>query len=214
MADLKQLLAEFAADYEAGRSADPAAFLDRADPGQRQELAALLDSYLMTAPDRRWDPQAFEGSLAQLAVDRVYDSVAGVSGSWPELLPQLRNRARIKRRALVEQLAAALGFESEPEVAKIGDYYNRMEHGRLPAAGVSARVIEALAAILDVGPERIRAAGSHGGGAGEATAAFARTSFPNVELADAEIAGDRAEEPVEPSPPAGRDEIDALFMNG
>ncbi|MCB0877265.1 MAG: hypothetical protein KDB46_13835, partial [Solirubrobacterales bacterium] len=122
MADIDRLIEEFAADYEAGRPADPAQLLDRVDAGQRQELASRLDRYLMTAPARRWDPEAFEGSLAQIASDRVYESIEGVSGSWPEVLPRLRNQARIKRRELVERLAGALGFGSEPEIAKVGDY--------------------------------------------------------------------------------------------
>lgn len=213
MADLRRLLEEFAADYEAGRDADPAALLDRADPDQRQELAGLLDSYLMTAPTRRWDPDAFEGSLAQLAVDRVYDSVEGVSGSWPELLPRLRNQARLKRRVLVERLVGALGFDGEPAVAKVGDYYNRMEHGRLPAAGVSARVIAALAEILGSSPERIEEAGARGGGGGTtAHAAFARTAFPNVEIVHADL--DAADELPAPTGRSERDEIDALFLDG
>ena len=165
MAEIERLIDEFAADYEAGRDADPAKFLDRVEPGRRQELAERLDRYLMTAPTRRWDPKAFEGSLAQRASDRVYESLEGVSGTWPELLPHLRNQARIKRRELVERLAGALGFDAEPQIEKVGDYYNRMEHGRLPATGVSGRVIDALATVLGTDAERIRAAGSRIGGA-------------------------------------------------
>ena len=209
--DLRQLLEEFQADYEAGREADPAELLDRVDPGRRQELAELIDTYLMTAPTRRWDPEAFEGSLAQLAVDRVYDSIEGVSGTWPELLPRLRNTAQIKRRVLVERLASALGFDGGREVEKVGDYYNRMEHGRLPAAGVSGRVIDALAEILGSTADRIRAAGASAGEGGDASqAAFARMAFPDAEFADAAAAEDRlAAAPVDP---AERDEVDRLFL--
>jgi hypothetical protein len=211
MADLDRLLAELAADYEAGRDVDPAALLDRADPDQRQELAALIDSYLMTAPPRKWDPEAYEGSLAQQAVDRVYESIVAESGSWPELLPALRRDARIKRGELVSRLASALGFAAEPQVEKIGDYYHRMERGQLRPAGVSARVIDALAGILGTDPGRIRAAG---GGAGELEGkglAFARTAFPNAEFAE-----DVADAPVEhrAAEGPGRDEIDALFLDG
>ena len=210
MADIDRLFAEFAADYEAGRPVDPAGLLDRADAGQRQELADLLDKYLMTAPNRRWDPEAFEGSLAQIASDRVFESIEGISGSWPELLPRLRNRARIKRRDLVERLAGALGFESAPEIAKVGDYYNRMEHGRLPAAGVSARVIAELARLLGVDAERIAAAGASRTGPGEADVAFARTAIPDADFA----AEERLAEMVPAPEQAERDEIDALFLGG
>ena len=213
MAEIERLIDEFAADYEAGRDADPAKFLDRVEPGRRQELAERLDTYLMTAPTRRWDPKAFEGSLAQRASDRVYQSVEGVSGTWPELLPHLRNQARIKRRELVERLAGALGFDAEPQIEKVGDYYNRMEHGRLPATGVSGRVIDALAGVLGTDAERIRAAGSRIGEPGEgAQTAFARTASPDAELADADALAETA--PPQPPGRATHDEIDALFLDG
>jgi hypothetical protein len=210
MADLDRLLDELAADYEAGREVDPAALLDRADPDQRQELAARIDSYLMTAPPRRWDPEAYEGSLAQQAVDRVYESIVAESGTWRELLPTLRDQAQIRRADLVSRLAAALGFTAAPQVEKVGGYYNRMEHGQLRPAGVSARVIDALAEILGTEPGRIRAAGGGAEPEGEGLA-FARTAFPNAEFADADV-----DAPVErrAADEPGRDEIDALFLDG
>lgn len=216
MTEIRRLVEEFAADYEAGRPVDAAELLDRVDPGQRQELAEQLDRYLMTAPSRKWDPEAFEGSLAQRAVDRVYESIEGVSGTWPEILPRLRNQARIRRAALVERLARALGFTAEPQVAKVGDYYNRMEHGLLPATGVSARVIEALAAILGADPEQLRAAGARRGeGPDPAEAAFARTAFPNAELIDEDAYADEAlAEAAARDAKAGRDEVDELFLGG
>jgi hypothetical protein len=210
MADLDRLLDELAADYEAGREVDPAALLDRADPDQRQELAARIDSYLMTAPPRRWDPEAYEGSLAQQAVDRVYESIVAESGTWRELLPTLRDQAQIRRADLVSRLAAALGFTAAPQVEKVGGYYNRMEHGQLRPAGVSARVIDALAEILGTEPGRIRAAGGGAEPEGEGLA-FARTAFPNAEFADTDM-----DAPVErrAADEPGRDEIDALFLDG
>lgn len=216
MTEIKRLIEEFAADYEAGRAVQPAQLLARVDPARRQELAEELDRYLMTAPTRRWDPEAFEGSLAQRAVERVYESIEGVSGAWPELLPRLRNRARIKRTVLVERLARALGFGEAPQVDKVGDYYNRMEHGRLPAGGVSGRVIEALAAILGTDPEALRAAGMRRGeGTGPALPAFARTAYPDAELIaeDADL-GEPLAEAGPPVAEAGRDEIDELFLGG
>lgn len=211
MADLDRLIDELAADYEAGRRVDPAALLRRADPDQRQELAARIDSYLMTAPPRKWDPDAYEGSLAQQAVDRVYEAVVAEAGSWPEVLPALRQRAKIKRADLVSRLAAALGFSAAPQVEKVGAYYHRMEQGRLRPAGVSARVIDALAAILGTEPGRIRAAGSGAGAIGEGGPAFARTAFPNAEFAE-DAAEARAQLPAADEP--GHDEIDALFLDG
>lgn len=214
MAEIKRLIEEFAADYEAGRAVQPAQLLARVDPARRQELAEELDRYLMTAPTRRWDPEAFEGSLAQRAVERVYESIEGVSGAWPEVLPRLRNRARIKRATLVERLAGALGFRAAPQVDKVGDYYNRMEHGLLPASGVSGRVVEALAAILGTDPEALRAAGMRRGeGTGPVQPAFARTAYPDAELFHEDAAAGAAPAAAGPAQ-GGRDEIDALFLDG
>ncbi len=215
MADLDRLIEEFKADYEAGRPTDVLGFVERAPAEQRQELTDRLDAYLMDAPRRRWDPAAYEGSLAQAAVERVHESIEGVSGSWPELLPQLRNRARIKRRDVVARLAAALGFESEPQIEKIGAYYHQMEHGTLPATGVSARVIEAIAAIVGTSAETIRVAGAKRGEGIDGGTAFARTAFPDAEFLEQRSAPDVdvAREAM-PAAVPNRDEIDALFLDG
>ena len=88
----------------------------------------------MDAPRRRWDPAAFEGSPAQAAVDRVYESIEGVSGTWPELLPAAAQPRADQARDLVERLAGrARASRPEPQIEKIGAYYHRMEHGTLPA---------------------------------------------------------------------------------
>jgi hypothetical protein len=218
MADLNKLAEEFAADFEAGRESDPAKLLAQVPAEQRQELVELLDSYLMQAPRRQWDPTAYRGSLAQLSVDRVYESVEGVSGRWPELLPRLRMRAKIKRQELVERLAGALGFGSEPEIEKVGGYYHRMEHGLLPAEGVSSTVIDAIAAIFGVSADAIRSAGSSVGGEIPGSAGmFARTASLDPDYLveeDLDASPPASAAPHSPGPPAAHDEIDALFLDG
>jgi len=104
-------------------------------------------------------------------------------------------------------------FDSGPEVAKVGDYYNRMEHGQLPASGVAAKVTDALATILDTGAGRLRAAGARTDAApGGPQAAFARTATPDAEFAEEPLLDADADE-IAPAP-AARDEIDALFLDG
>lgn len=216
MADLQRIVEEFGAEFEAGRSPDPNEWINRVEGGERQELASLIDRYLMTAPRRPWDPVAYETSLAKVAVDQVYESIEGVSGSWPELLPHLRNRAQIKRADLVARLGAALGLgEGDPRQVKVANYYNRMEHGRLPAEGVSGRVIEALAEIVGVGVDVLRAAGggAMAGGGGEATA-FARLASPNPAYVTEELDESMPAAPASPGTGPQRDEIDDLFTDG
>lgn len=215
MAELERLLQQFAAELEAAGRPDPAALLAQVEGAERQELAERLDRYLMQTPRRRWDPVAYEGSAAKLAVDRVYESLEGVSGSWPELLPHLRNRARIRRRELVERLAVALGVGGAAQVEKVADYYNRMEHGLLPASGVSGRVIEALAEIVGVGAEAIRSAGAADAGerAGGA-AAFARTAVSDPDYAAYLASDEPALGQASSGAPERRDAVDELFTGG
>lgn len=214
MADLDALLAEFEASYLAGGGADVTRFLERVPASERQELATMLDSFLMGKATRRpWDSAAYEGSLAKEAVERVYESTEGVSGTWPELLPRLRAQARIKRSDLVERLAKALGFGDEASVARIGEFYHRMEHGTLPSRGVSPRVVGALASLVGASPDEIRDAGgtelSADGGSG---AAFARTARPDSDFV-AEMR-DREEASPERERSGDLDEIDSLFLDG
>lgn len=218
MADLEAMRDEFAAAFAAGDSPDPSEWLERVEGSERQELERLIDLYLMTAPRRAWDADAYERSLAKQAVDRVFESREGQSGTWPELLPRLRNRARIKRSELVRRLTEALGVGTgEAELEKVGGYYNGMEHGNLPASGVSGKVLTALAAIVDSTAEDIRAAGERvsetAGGKG---IAFARKAELDPGYADAEVLAD-APVPAAAAPasePPARDLIDELFTGG
>lgn len=208
---LDTLVAEFANAHAAGANPDISDFLERVSADQRQELAQMLDSFLMGTTQRRpWNPEGYEASLAKLAVDRVHESAEGVSGSWPELLPRLRAQARIRRREVVERLAGGLGLGKRAEVEKIGFYYHRMEHGTLPSAGVSGRVIEALAEVLGAsGEEIIRAGRASGGSGSEGDVAFARTAIPDLAYGDPPEPG-AAKAPARREP----DEIDALFLDG
>ena len=163
MADVRALLDEFAAAFEEGGSPspDPGEWLERVAGGERQELASLIDQYLMTAPRRAWDAEAFESSLAKVAVERVLESRDGLSGTWPELLPRLRNRARLKRGDLVRGLATALGVGAgAPQLERVGLYYHRMEHGSLRADGVSPAVLDALAGLVSTTGDVLRRAGA------------------------------------------------------
>ena len=216
MSDPDALFEEFKAAFAAGERPDLGALLARVDPKQRQALLERIDSWVMEAPRRPWDAAAYADSPARESVERVWESLEGVSGSWPELLPHLRNRARLKRAELVEHLAARLGFPAETE--RIAAYYHGMEHGRLRARGVSDRVLEALSDLLGTSRDALRAAGEGIGGleSESPSALFARTATPDPTYASEEPAdapaspgGEAAERAAEPS---RRDELDELFL--
>ena len=213
MADLDHLVQEFTAEFEAGNSPDPRAWLEKASASERQELAKRLDAYLMTAPRRAWDAAAYAASPAREAVERAYESLEAPAGTWAELLPARRHAAQLKRSELVSRLAAALGVSGRE--AKVADYYNQMEHGRLPASGVSQRVIAALAEIVGASAGQIRSAGERTAARIDVgpppAAAFARVAIPDADDADAAGSTD-ADATVEPG--AARDEVDELFLGG
>src|ERR1700710_2706413 len=104
MSDVQRLFPAYKEAYPA----DPTEYLTQVSGRDRAELAGLIDAFLERAPRRQFDAAAFRDSPASRVADSVQRSLAGQSGMWPSLLPQLRNRARLKRADLVAQLAARL----------------------------------------------------------------------------------------------------------
>ena len=160
MTDVQRLFAEYTEAYPA----DPSPFLTQVSGRDRAELAALIDAFLERAPRRAFDPEALRSSPAAAVAESVHRSLAGSSGMWPSLLPQLRHRAKLKRADLVAQLAARLGAEGQTE--KVGRYYHQMEQGLLPASGVSDSVLEGLGRIVGYGADALRKAGEMPGAGG------------------------------------------------
>ena len=109
----------------------------------------------------------------------------------------------MKRATVVAQLRGALGL-TESDESKLGRYYHRLENGLLDASRVSDRVWAALEGILQwrgdpTHPQPLAA---------EATAFFRMADSsgpPDSELAASLGFGEEPE-------PAGRDEVDALFL--
>jgi len=211
--DADRLLQDFAARWRAGERPDLDAFAAGLDGLDRAEFLARAEAFVARAPRRRWDPDAFRGSAAESVVEQLEPSLGGVAGLWPSVLPDLRHRARITRRALVDQLAEQLGVGAQRE--KVAAYYHQMEQGTLAAAGVSQRVLDVLGGLLSVSGERLRQAGEAiaPAGAGEGTdPVFARRAMeapPPAAAAAPPPAFDEA-----PRSPERLDEVDRLFRAG
>ena len=210
MTDVESLIKQFIAEHESGGDADPRTYLTKANATEREELAALIEGYLMRAPRRRWDPQAYARSGAPEIVDALSRSLQGSAGLWPSLLPRLRQQARLKRNELVSELAARLG--AEPDRPKVERYYHQMEQGLLPSDGVSDRVLEALGQIVGQSKEALREAGRSFGeptaGVVASPAAFARTPGAVVDRS-APLSEELPDET-----PEQWDEVDRLFRGG
>lgn len=207
MTDVDRLLADYIAEHRAGGEADPRAYLSRASPGKRTELAVLIDAYLARAPRQAFDQEAYRGSSAERTVDELERAFVGQAGLWPALLPRLRDRAGLRRSVLVERLAAALGVKNRQD--KVAVYYHEMEQGLLPARGVSDRVLEALGQIVGETAQALRQAGQSLRAAPPpippaAAAAFARRAYTDAEASGEPVAAQGI--------PAGEwDEVDELF---
>jgi hypothetical protein len=207
MSDVDRILAEYKQAHRGGGDADPRPFLGRVSGVEREQLAALIDAYLARAPRRESDSAAYQDSRAAAVADAAHRTLTGSAGLWPVLLPRLRNQARIRRADLVAELAARLGAQSRQE--KVALYYHEMEQGRLPAAGVSDAVLDALGRIVGYGKEALRRAGempAPGGPAPDAGPVYARTTRADASRQEAR-AGEGAE-------PQEWDEVDRLFRAG
>jgi hypothetical protein len=208
VSDVERLLSEYIAEHRAGGEADPLAYLARADPRERSELATLLDGYLVRAERAPFDEHAFRGSPAERTVDELQRSLAGRSGLWPAVLPGLRSRIGLKRSELVARLADGLGVGDRQE--KVAAYYHAMEQGTLDPAGISNRVLEVLGQIVGETADSLRKLGSSPGNPELGPAPevmFARTA---EQIADEQLS------PVTSGPPADeeQDEVDLLFRGG
>lgn len=206
---IDELFDGYVAAFRAGE-ADPKPFIAELEGTDRRVLIQLIDRYLDSAPSREWDREKFAGSRADLVSDSIAVSLEGRSGRWPELLPRLRRENEIKRKDVTDRLAGDLGASDEAEAEKVRQYYHDMEHGNLPAAGVSEQVIEALASIYRTSKETILDAGrALGPRAGfEGGPVFARR------LSDADFSVALDEDAERPSRISGEpDRIDRLFTD-
>jgi hypothetical protein len=139
-------------------TADPLRYLDQVEGSERQELAALIDAYLARQPRRAFDAAVFAGSAAERLSQRLEHSLQGEAGLWPLVLPKLRAQADLSPAQLAEQLADALEVPNEQQ--RVARYYEDMEHGLLPAAGVTDQVLDKLSAIVGTSADALRRAGA------------------------------------------------------
>lgn len=184
--EVQAVFDEFVRGWEAGSPPPPQELLARVPADARRELAGAIDAFLDEAPRRPFDAAAFAASPARAVADDLTEALTGVSGAWPVVLPHLRTRAKLRRSELVSRLAALLGVSASE--ARVGAYYHEMEHGTLDPAGVSDRVLEALASLVGTTAAQLReAAKAVAPGAGPAppapaAGAFARTAVPDADL--------------------------------
>lgn len=167
------LLSEFIDAWTSGRRPDVDAYLARADDSDRGTLEREIHTFLLHAPAPNYRDEARSAIRAQ-PLTRAISDMPGELGLWSALLPSLRKRARLRRDQLVTKLAEALGASHQER--KVARYYHGMEAGTLDPAGVSSRVLAALARLLDISQGELEQAGAFRGFARSMPhAAFGRT---------------------------------------
>ena len=217
MTTVDDLFDRYRAAYRAGEPPDPGTLLEGLPPGDRRELATLIDAFLANDPGRPYDEAAYARFEQDPLTQRIAAEVGALAGAaatetWATLLPAARDAAQISRATLVRRLADALGVGDRS--ARVGDYYHGMESGSLPSVGVSQRVLQALSEIVDVSVERLRAAGRRvgpagaggGGGRGVRSQQRAGTAGPPAPGAASPVCDAAVAEPW--------DEVDELFRGG
>ena len=148
MSAVEERFEAFASAWERGEEPDPAAAVADAPEEERPALGGMIAAYLSANP-RADVPE-------DVVLARAADPASEPPLSWPDLLPELRQRTGTTRSALVKRLAAALGH---PEAAdQVEEHVHGLETGALPAARVRPKVVAALARILEV-PESLLEAG-------------------------------------------------------
>lgn len=155
---LDELYDGYVAAFRSGRT-DPTPFTSQLEGEDRAELETLIELFLDQEPPKEFDEAAYRDSFSARMSSEVAASLAGTSGQLPLVLVQLRKQQQILVGDVQEQLAEALGAQSEFEKELVGDYYHQLEYGTLPARPVSDRVFDALAKIYRTSAERLRAAG-------------------------------------------------------
>ena len=201
------LLSEFIDAWTSGARPDADAYLARAEPRQRDVLEREIHMFLLHAPTPRYTDDARAAIRAE-PLTKAISELPDELGLWPTLLPSLRKRARLRRDQLVAQLAEALGVSASER--KVARYYHGMEAGTIDPQAVSARVLGALASLLDTSESELDEAGRFRGfSRSDPQTAFGRT----YDVASGELEA----MPAMASPDADEavwDEVDELFLGG
>lgn len=216
MTDVETLLQTYIERFEAGDSPDPTDLLEQTEGRDRARLSTLIEGYLEhAAPRQRWDAKAFEGSVASRAVEMLQTDWAEQTSALSAQLVALRKQKQIERKTLVATLAEKLGFPKEAD--RVAAYYNAIEHGQLEPRGISSKVFDALASVLDTSADALRKAGEavSPSAGGMASPAFTRTTPVEVTPDQLEGAASPGKAMRSETPEAEQlDDLDRLFLGG
>jgi len=159
--DPDRILSDFIDAWNAGRRPEVDDYVGRADEPDRAPLASDIVAFLAFAPTPEYDDDALEAIRAEPAVVAGAAATHAPGGLWPALLPQLRRRAALSTGQLAAALVGALGLSRDSE-PKTRDYLERLEAGELEPRGLSGRLLDGLARLLEVPRAALEGAGGFG----------------------------------------------------
>jgi hypothetical protein len=134
-----ELFERFVEQRASGGQADVSELVAEAGD-QGEVLAAMIAAYLATQPTAQPDSAEVTAFASRPELDPPRP--------WQELLPALRQQARLNRTELVRRLAALLGVKGSE--SQVGGYLHELESGLLEPARVRPAVVAALASIFAV----------------------------------------------------------------
>ncbi len=114
------------------------AALDAAGP-DRDELVDMVEAALLIRGPRTPDPSK---------IDALAGSPAFAVRAWPDILADARHTAGLRRSALVDRLAAALGIDDDDGRERLRLRYHELETGLIDPRGVADAVTDALGRLL------------------------------------------------------------------
>lgn len=206
MTSIEQLIGEFIDDWNAGRRPDVLAFLERAAPEDREELATQLETWLEIAPTPAYDEATRLAIASEPALRSALDAAAAVRAPLAERLPPLRKRAGLSVRDVAARLTHLFDLVDEERTAA---YLEQIERDELDERRLSRRLLDALAAIFGADADQLAP--------GPAALAGGQAFFRAEEDADIWIAEDidvLSRAALSPAPAAPMDDVDRLFLGG
>ncbi len=105
----------------------------------RQELLDMVEVALSLRGPAATSPALID----ELALSPMFDV-----RPWPEILESARLEARLKRPALLAQLAERLGIRGAAAEERLAERYHELETGQLPPARVQPALLDALGELL------------------------------------------------------------------
>jgi transcriptional regulator with XRE-family HTH domain len=206
MTAIDRVLGEFIDAWNAGRRPDVEAWLARVPEGDRDELAARLEAWLAIAPTPDYDEPTRAAIAAEPALRAALSAAAAQRAPLSARLPALRRRAGLAVRDVARRLVPVFGLRGEE--ARAVEYLDRLERDELDPARLSARLLDALAAILGADRDEL-APGAPAVAAGQA---FFRADEDAAEWLASDI--DALSRAALAPAPAPLDELDRLFVGG